>query len=151
MRSILVILLATFSLSASAAFDRSAYEPISLKEASARMNVAPRANYYLDAAHSRYQSEGIYTGRSRSLTPELKEFIAIWVKSFGHPVSYAEMFPLEIQIKQQGQLYWLPIQDSLVESFTTEMKAGKKVQLYVLLMGARDHAPVFAISAFTAK
>jgi len=60
------------------------------------------------------------------------------------------MFKQQMEIKEDKQLYWMPIQDVLVAPFKKEVTAGGQVDLYVLLMGAYRRAPVFAVSEFDA-
>ena len=57
---------------------------------------------------------------------------------------------MEVQIRQGTTNYWMPIQDVLVKPFEGEVRAGDQVDLYLLLMGAYEHAPVFTISEFNA-
>jgi len=64
------------------------------------------------------------------------------------PAAYRDLFNTEVEIEQDSTTYWMPLQQSLVESFRREVAPGEKVTLYLLLMGEYKHSAVFAISGF---
>ncbi|WP_293003332.1 hypothetical protein [Nevskia sp.] len=131
-------------------FDYGTYKTAQLADVAAGMDFDPRANYWFDAAHAKYHAVVVFTGNTRVVSPGVKTYIEKWVKTMGHPAAYHEMFQHEIEIRQGSFTYWLPIQQQLVAPFGQEVPAGAKVNLYVLLMGALNHVPVFAASEFNA-
>ncbi|GAA0887155.1 hypothetical protein [Rhodanobacter soli] len=146
--AILIVLLALAAPVSGRDFDYSSYKTVSLADAAAALAVDPRANYWLDAAHPRYHALATFTGKTRKLAPGVKGFIVMWVKAMQHPAEYVDFFKMEVQIRQGTTDYWMPIQDVLVKPFEDQVRPGDQVDLYLLLMGAYEHAPVFAISGF---
>jgi hypothetical protein len=147
---LLLILLVTAQPSLGGDFDYGAYKTARLADIAADLDIDPRADYWFDAAHSRYHTVATFTGNTRLVSSDVSAFIETWVKSMGHPSAYAEMFQNEIEIRQGSSTYWLPIQQQLVATFLQEVPAGAKVNLYVLLLGALDHKSVFSVSEFNA-
>jgi hypothetical protein len=58
------------------AFDYDAYKPAMLVQVAPKPEVIPDASviYYLDAAHSRYKTRVIFTGRIRPLKDDVRYF-----------------------------------------------------------------------------
>lgn len=151
MRTALLPLLLFVTSSALAAdFDYGAYQPAKLAEVASSLDVDPRADYWFAADYPRYHTQATFTGKIRPIDPGVKTFIAMWIKATGHPVTDAKMFRTQVEIKQDDAVYWLPIQQVLVEPLKKEVAAGGQVDLYVLLMGAYKHTPVFAVNEFDA-
>jgi hypothetical protein len=132
-------------------FDYSAYAPSSLAEVIASADIDPRADYYFDAALPRYKTIGTFTGKTRPIAPQISDFITMWAKADQLPASYRELFKTEVEIEQDSVTYWMPIQQSLVESFHLEVAPGQKVTLYILLMGEYRHSAVFGVSGFDSE
>lgn len=82
---------------------------------------------------------------------ETSQFIEKWVKALGHPEEYSTMFKYEVEIEQNGQLYWLPLQNGLVDAFATEVCGGCKVSLYIMTAGSIKQRRVFFINEFKAN
>jgi hypothetical protein len=151
MRALLLLALLSIARpSVGGDFDYGSYQTKQLAEVAASLDIDPRANYWFDAAHPRYHTIATFTGNTRAVTPEFTTYIEAWAKTMGHPAAYHEMFRSEIEVRQGSATYWLPIQHQLVAPFTQEVIAGTEVHLYVLLVGALNHVPVFAVSEFNA-
>ena len=151
MRSVLLTFLFSIAALAFAAdFDYGAYEPAKLADAASGSDVDPRADYWFAADYPRYHTLATFTGKIRPIDPGVKAFIAMWIKATGHPATDGDMFKTQVEIKQDAAVYWLPIQQVLVEPLQKEVTAGGRVNLYVLLMGAYRHAPVFTVNEFDA-
>jgi hypothetical protein len=149
----LLLALLLFSARAvSAGFDYSAYQPAELADVTNSIadEVDPRADYWFDASHPKYNSVVTLTGKRRPIAPGLKDFISKWVRTMGHPASDIEMFQTEIEVSQGSTNYWVPIQQQLLEPLDTEVTAGEEVRLYILVMGAYLHTPVFSVAEFAA-
>jgi hypothetical protein len=152
MRRIAILLLLTASLATFAGdFDYDAYEPIVLADLVAATSVDPRADYYFDVALPRFQSTVAFTGRTRAISSDGKDFIAHWAYATKLPASYPDLFQDEVEVKQGNDSYWMPIQQSLLEDFAKEILPGNNVHLYISFLGEFKHAPVFAISGFKSR
>jgi len=151
MRILAVFVLLLFAPAFGMCFDFDAYAESSLDEATASLDIDPRVNYWLDASHPRYQTTAHYTGRRRPINTETRKFIEMWVKSFKHPPSYVTLFREEVEIRQGSSVHWMPIQHSLSAPFFDEVQPQERVRVFVLLIGALEHTPVFTISSFTSE
>jgi hypothetical protein len=136
------------SLCANAQVARSDYVPATIAVAIERMGNNPDANMNFDAAHSRYVLTVTSLGLRRPLPDAVKNYLSAWVKSFGHPESWAGLFDSEVAVEQNGRRYWLPIQGSLAAAFDDEAKDGVTVNLYVTALGDQMKQPVIVVNAF---
>ena len=132
-------------------FDHASYKPAQLADVAAGMEIDPRANYWLDASHAKYRAEVTFTGAIRPIAPGVKQLITYWAKALQHPESVPAVFNHEVRVIQAGRTYWMPIQDVLLAPWREEMRAGSEAEVYVLLMGAFERAPVFTVASFSAK
>ncbi len=149
--SLLTVACATAPARQADGFDHSSYLPAALADATASLEIDPRANYWLDASHPKYESVVTYTGAMRPIDPNVKRLITMWAKAMQHPNSVSDVFNHEVQVTQAGQTYWMPIQDVLLEPWRDEMRGDAKANLYLLLMGAYERVPVFTIASFSAQ
>jgi hypothetical protein len=145
----LTILLLATSVFADA-FDYSAYQDTNLGEAAANMHIDPRVDYWFDAAHPRYHSVAVFSGDIRPISEDTRRFVEAWAEAMGHASQISSAFQHEARFMQDDASYWMPVQAVLVEPLRSEVKAGGKSHLYLLLMGAWKKTPVFAISEFDA-
>jgi len=142
------LLFSVATLAAGADFDYDAYQPAKLSDVAKSLDVDPRADYWFAADYPRYHVQATFTGKVRPIDPGVRTFIESWIKTTGHPLADIGMFKQQVEIKEDKQLYWMPIQEVLVAPFKKEVTVGGQVDLYVLLMGAYRRAPVFAVSEF---
>jgi hypothetical protein len=130
------------------AFDYAAYAPSDLRSALKEAGINPAMDFWLDASHPRIRTEATFTGKTRAIKTKATELITHWGVAMGHGKQAADIFQHEVQIRQSGRLYWMPIQSMLEPAFKEEVVAGQEVSLFLLLVGAYDGVPVFTIAAF---
>lgn len=150
----LLLLLAVLFASAAMAedFERSAYVSATLAQAAAELHAeigSERPSYWLDPAHHKYTAVVVYTGRSRPLDPGIGKMIGAWVMAMRHPDSYREMFKTEVEVREGKELYWVPIQESLLPPWRDEVSGGAHVEINVLMIGALERTPIFTVAGFT--
>lgn len=151
MRSLLLAALLAIAVPAHGGdFDYGAYRTARLADIAAGLQIDPRVRYWLDAAHPKYHAVAVYTGRTRVISPGVQAFVKQWASAMQHPVATQRMFVREIEVQQGGVTYWMPIQQALVAPLAREVPAGREVHLYLLLMGAYNRVPVFAVNEFDA-
>jgi hypothetical protein len=152
-KTIVLALSLAFAITAASAddFDDSSYRAGELVDAVAGLEIDPRADYWLDASHAKYNTDVTFTGAIRPIDLGVKRLIVMWTTALRHPESVSAAFKQEVQVSQDGQTYWMPIQDVLVEPWEEEMHEGSRANVYLLLMGAHERAPVFTIAGFSAK
>lgn len=154
MRALQIALLLGMLLPSMArAFDYDAYKPAVLVQVAPKPEVIPDSSvvYHLDAAHSRYKSRVKFTGRIRPLKDDVRYFLSLWIKTMQHSKAYEELFQSEIEVTQGSLSYWMPIQKQLVDPFVGEVGSNGTADVYVLLIGAINREPVFAVSEFEAQ
>ena len=129
------------------AFDYDAYTAVELSSVVPTLEVNPGGTtYHLDAAHSRYRSNVVFTGQIRPLGDQVLNLVKHWVVAMKHPHEYEKLFQSEVEVVQGEQHYWMPIQEQLVGAFLQEVAPRDHVTVYVLLVGGVDRTPVFAVS-----
>jgi hypothetical protein len=79
----------------------------------------------------------VYTGSSRKVSDKKKEVIAAWLRVFGKPAEYLDLFESEYLFTEDGKEYWLPVQKQVASFFEKELRKSDKVSLYVVWIGAR--------------
>ncbi len=144
---VLVIGSAAFPVAAQE-FDHSAYKESSIAAAGSDLGIDPRVTWWLDAAHAKFHTIATFTGRFRPVQPGTKSLIDQWAVAMNHDPALAAMFSSEVEVSQDGELHWLPIQEVLVEPLKNEVKVGSKAHLYIILIGAYKLQPVFGVSEF---
>ena len=135
-------------VSYAADFDYGAYKDSSISSAGSDLGIAPGVTWWLDASHPKFHTVATYTGNVRPITSETKQLIERWAKAMQHGPGTVEMFASEIEVQQGGARFWLPVQSQLIEPFQKEIRPGQATHLYILLVGAYKHAPVFIVNEF---
>lgn len=94
----------------------------------------------------------VYTGSSRKVSDKRKEVIAAWLRVFGKPAEYLNLFESEYLFTEEGKEYWLPVQKQVASYFEKELRKSDKVNLYAVWVGARRESGgtehVFLINEF---
>ena len=150
-RALLVALMLAIAIpSWGGEFDYASYRASSLPEAAAHLEIDPSADYWLDASTPKYHSVAIFTGRIRPIAQDTKTLMSHWATALPQSSSHMGLFTAEAEMTQGSSIYWMPIQGVLVGPIQTEVPAGTKVHLYLLLLGANKAGPVFVINEFMA-
>lgn len=76
-----------------------------------------------------------YTGQSRGISSERKNFIELWAGSYTQTPDYANMFASEFLFKEGAQELWLLVQQQVAKFFDEELKKGDSVDLYLIRPG----------------
>jgi hypothetical protein len=149
-RHLLFVLAATSALAGAHAgdFDYKAYRPSSLTDAVAEHHKNPAVDFLVETGNFKYAVGGTYTGRHRQTAAPTKELIRRWVKALRHPKEYETLFEHEVEVESGGKKYWFPIQNPMVQSFASEVRADSSVKVYIMLLGATKDTWVFAINEF---
>jgi hypothetical protein len=82
--------------------------------------------------------KGIYSGEIRKISATRKEFIAEWVKTRKGSPELVNLFEEEFLFKEGDAEYWLPVQKQVIPFIREELKAGDRVELYLIWIGARS-------------
>lgn len=98
------------------------------------------------------QVVAVYSGSSRKVSDKKKEVITAWLRVFGKPAEYLDLFESEYLFIEDGKEYWLPVQKQVAAFFEKELRKSAKVNLYAAWVGAfRDSGGtehVFLINEF---
>jgi len=94
----------------------------------------------------------VYAGSVRKLSDRNKEVIAAWLKVFGRPPEYLDLFESEYLFTEDAKEYWLPVQKQVASYFERELRKSDKVNLYAVWIGARKDSAkiehVFLVNEF---
>lgn len=101
-----------------------------------------------DARPRRMRVRLAYAGSPRLIRPGVREFIERWNFSVYHDPRLPELFRQEIGAREGEASYWLPMQESLLESFNRELRLGDYVDLYVVCIGSVRGEWVFLVNGF---
>ena len=82
------------------------------------------------------KAEVTFTGESRPVSDERKNFIRWWVGMFNYPKDYPELYEREYLYKEGNDEYWLPTETPITKYFEKELKPKDKMILYLISIGA---------------
>ena len=95
-----------------------------------------------------------YCGNSRPLDPKRLEVLRHWGLTFHRDTSVVLDFHREYLFQEGKRRLWLPVQDIVASFFTSELKPGHQVSLYVIWAGAhyadREITWTFLVNEFQA-
>lgn len=90
----------------------------------------------------------VFTGRTRALPDGRRQTIERWAKSFHADIAVVRTIEREIEVREAGETFWLPIQDVLIPYLQDEVGSGGRATLFVRLIGARNKDFVFIVNEF---
>ena len=94
----------------------------------------------------------VYAGSSRKVSDKKREVIAAWLRVYGKPQEYLNLFEAEYLFTEDSKEYWLPVQKQVASYFGKELQKGDKVSLYTAWVGARKESGgvehVFLVNEF---
>lgn len=94
----------------------------------------------------------IFTGQSRPLSDAHAKLLENWSKMLRINDDLTAAFGTEMLFKEGAQEFWMPVQGSLVNDMSTEVKAGRSFTAYVVWVGAvkanNQWDWVFALNAY---
>jgi hypothetical protein len=128
--------------------DWSAYQSATVAQAWTEAAIVKGATHTIETIDVKYRVETVYTGEHRELIPQRRDLLRRWVKALRHPDEVGSMFAHEIQIRSGEQLYWLPLQNLLLEPFARDAKNGDRLHLHIMYIGAVGSDRVFVINRF---
>jgi hypothetical protein len=133
--------------------DWSDYKAVSLSEAWAQAGVGPdqSVDTYIGAPQQyKFVVKAVYTGQIRRITGRRSDLIVNWGKAMGTP-EFTRRFENEIQVSADGLTVWLPIQESLMNEFVQEAKAGAPLKVWMMYIGSTKQDRVFLVNDFEAN
>lgn len=98
-----------------------------------------------------FRSTVRYLGKTRDIRAERLIFIEMWAQSHRMSSVIVEAFEKEIQVKEDGKSYWLPIQSVLIPHIEKEVKENASVTLFLVFAGAIKSDQVFLVNEFKAR
>lgn len=76
-----------------------------------------------------------YTGKSRPISQDTKNFINLWVQTRNVPAENAEKLVEEFLFKEKNKEYWLPVLKKMAPIFREELKEGDEIIIYYFFLG----------------
>ncbi len=92
----------------------------------------------------------VFTGRTRALSEDRRLTIEYWAKSFGVNLAAIRNFENDIEVREGGKTYWLPIQNILIPPLHDEVGKGGRATLFLVLIGRKGRDYVFIVNEFNA-
>lgn len=77
----------------------------------------------------------VYEGESRPINPIRRRLIADWGRTYRRDSSIVADFHREYLFRENGKLLWIPVQDTVASFFPKELRRGRRVSLFVMLLG----------------
>ncbi len=74
-----------------------------------------------------------FTGERRALTPLHGRILETYGRMNHQPLE--NLYHSELRFDEHGRRYWLPVQDNMVQSIESEVKAGDSLMVFVVLIG----------------
>jgi len=89
------------------------------------------------------------TGAIRKVPDGKRGIIDIWLTQIGQPDQVKNLFQNEFQVRENGENYWIVIQNSLIQPLLQETESGKyPTDLFLNLIGELNGEPVFVCNEF---
>ncbi len=88
----------------------------------------------MDLGGARWRVGATYTGRSRPLAADELDFIRGWLKTM-QIGGMEDLFTTSYLFSADGQEFWLPVETQVAGFFTTDLKPGDAVTLYLAEIG----------------
>lgn len=76
-----------------------------------------------------------YTGKTRPISKERKNYLKLWIDSFDKDKVFNDLYDVEILVTEGSTQYWLLVQKQLLPAFKKEIGVGEPVDLYLIRMG----------------
>lgn len=143
----LALMLAAVVCAVAATFDFDAYKPELLSRITASFIDEGATNTY-DMASPKYRVPATYTASERPIRPTVREFIHRWTDAARRNQDRTGLYEHEILVREGTVDYWLPIQEPLLQSLRTEVRAGTEVELFVVFLGASRHDLVMLVNEY---
>lgn len=81
----------------------------------------------------------VFEATARPISKTSNDAIHQWAQCCaGNPDHYTKAYIREMKFVENGDAYWLPVQDSLVADFQKELKAGEIVDLFLIRVSAPE-------------
>ena len=134
-QSLLFILFLSLNLFAQTNFHlypiRSIAEVIALNPA----EQSEKADIVISANPFPSKTSVIYTGKSRPVGEDTKNFISLWVETRNVPPENAKMLVEEFLFIENGKEYWMPVHIKTAPKLKNELKAGDDIIIYYFFLG----------------
>lgn len=148
--SLLVVLILVAGTEA-AEFNYAAYKPYSIKQAvNDHQHESKKTDYSIEVGYFKYKVRVTYSGERRKMKDAVGQLLSLWGKTLQVDPWMINLYEHEIRVREEDRYYWLPIQEPLVKDFQEEVPAGRKVDLYVMLVGSTKEERVFIVNEFRA-
>jgi hypothetical protein len=95
------------------------------------------------------RTAAVYSGTFRPLSADSRRLLTKWADAMGVDVARLRMFQQELRVDDAGVAHWLPVQDTLVPTMTSELKVGDAMELFLVYVGHVDGRYLLLVNAFS--
>lgn len=93
----------------------------------------------------------VFTGRMRALPEDRRLVIEFWAKTYGIDLVAIRNYEKEIEVREDGRTYWLPIQKILVPPLRKEVGKNGRANMYARFIGRKNKDYVFLVNEFDGR
>lgn len=94
-----------------------------------------------------FSTQARWHGAVRKTSPPRMEMIKAWTKEIGDPDS-APKYVEEATFSEGRHLEWVSVPEGLLAYLQMDLQAGDRVQLFLILTGCAEGAPVWAVDEY---
>jgi hypothetical protein len=94
-----------------------------------------------------FSTQTRWHGAVRKTSPARMEMIKVWTKDIGDPES-APKYVEEATFSEGRNLEWVAVPEGLLAYLQMDLQAGDRVQLFLILTGCAEGAPVWAVDEY---
>jgi hypothetical protein len=146
---LIVLLVGLLSVHAVAEFDYGSYRPSSLAQVQTDQKKTQSSKWNITAsAEFKYRIRLLFHGDHRPIELTKKELLARWVKALRLEPTVTNLFQHEIRVSEGDVVYWLPIQETLLEPLKDAVGRNAECDFFVTWIGSTRTTFVFLVNEF---
>jgi len=136
-----------------AEFDFDAYQTTSFADIKAShrddlLKASQKSDYVISAATFKYRMTVTFTKKLRKLSANNKTVINAWQNALRVSDDFVNLYQYEFKAVFGKESYWIPVQEELLPHMGSELHAGDKFELYIIVIGAIKNRLVFLTTEF---
>jgi hypothetical protein len=134
-------------------FDYDSYQPITMNDVvlahPISHDIPSEKNLKLECGDPplKIRVKAIYCGEFKSISENHELVLSMWCKATQRDYIF-KLFKQEVKLKEGKNIYWVPIQETLVPDLKKEAKPSQESTFYIVYIGQFNDDHVFLINEF---